>query len=234
MEESDWYDKHYYNKTQIRPELWYEYAEKLLSKNNSTDVKTIVEIGCGTGVGLKYITENSMFTTSNLKVYGTDLSDNAINQARKNIPYGIFHKYIGGKLDIQDRSADLIILMEVFEHFDDPQFYLNEIKRILKPQGYLLLSFPNYLNFPWYVLRILAEKLNKPSWIMLQPTDKIYNYIGLKNLLKKNSLSLVESLGCVYFPPVLYKYEAQAITNFLNKTKLELFAFHPVMLFRYE
>jgi SAM-dependent methyltransferase len=46
------------------------------------------------------------------------------------------------QLPLQDASMDTVILLEVLEHLRKPQDALQEIARVLRPQGRLLLSVP--------------------------------------------------------------------------------------------
>ncbi|MFH1678530.1 MAG: class I SAM-dependent methyltransferase [Candidatus Omnitrophota bacterium] len=49
-------------------------------------------------------------------------------------------------LPFEDGSFDCVVMLEVIEHLKDPYFVLREINRILKKDGFLLLSTPNILN----------------------------------------------------------------------------------------
>jgi SAM-dependent methyltransferase len=50
------------------------------------------------------------------------------------------------KLDLKDNQADIIYCSEVLEHMPNPKGFLNDIKRVLKPNGYLVLTTPNEPN----------------------------------------------------------------------------------------
>jgi SAM-dependent methyltransferase len=50
------------------------------------------------------------------------------------------------RLPFQDGSFDVVLLSEVIEHVPDPGLVLAEIGRVLKPGGYLLITWPfNYM-----------------------------------------------------------------------------------------
>lgn len=51
-------------------------------------------------------------------------------------------------LSFPDNTFDLIISVEVIEHVGDPERMIGEIQRVLKPRGFLLITFP-YLDFPF-------------------------------------------------------------------------------------
>ena len=59
--------------------------------------------------------------------------------------------------DLPDHSFDLISLWEVLEHLPDPRAMLGEIKRLLAPEGLLLIMVPNARSL---VTRVLHEKSN--------------------------------------------------------------------------
>jgi len=48
------------------------------------------------------------------------------------------------KLPFEDNSFDLVICSEVLEHLEDYLAAINEIYRVLKPEGKFLLSVPSY------------------------------------------------------------------------------------------
>ncbi len=67
-------------------------------------------------------------------------------------------------LPISDSSADVVLMLEVLEHFSiDPLFAFSEINRILKPDGFLILSTPNALNanFLWKLIAA-TNPFNEP------------------------------------------------------------------------
>ncbi|MBI5873338.1 MAG: class I SAM-dependent methyltransferase [Candidatus Omnitrophica bacterium] len=105
------------------------------------------------------------------------------------------------RLPFPDEHFDLILFAEVIEHLMNPFFVIDEIKRILKPKGILILSTPNILNIASR-LRFLFEgsynffreptldyiKLNKNN---LQNMHIIpWRYQELEYLLFKNGLKV--------------------------------------------
>lgn len=47
-------------------------------------------------------------------------------------------------LPLQDQSVDIVFATQVIEHVTDPHRMVRECKRILRPDGYLILSGPFY------------------------------------------------------------------------------------------
>lgn len=51
------------------------------------------------------------------------------------------------KMPYKNGEFDLVLMTEVIEHLTaNPQVYLSEIKRVLKPNGYLLITTPNAVH----------------------------------------------------------------------------------------
>jgi|WetSurMetagenome_2_1015567.scaffolds.fasta_scaffold30568_3 ubiquinone/menaquinone biosynthesis C-methylase UbiE len=68
------------------------------------------------------------------------------------------------KTDIEENSFDIVLFTEVMEHIYEPEKALNEINRILKPNGYLLGSVPFVQDehvMPYDFYRYTSVSLNK-------------------------------------------------------------------------
>ena len=83
--------------------------------------------------------------------------------------------YDGKTFPCNDNSFDIVISNEVLEHVFEPEMFLKEIHRVLKDDGYFLLTVP----FVWDEHE--------------QPNDfGRYTSFGLKHILKKNSFEIIE------------------------------------------
>lgn len=72
------------------------------------------------------------------------------------------------QLPFSDHSFDLIIIQDVIEHLNETKFFINEVKRVLKPKGMIYLSTPNkyslfnFLSDPHFGLPVVSV-LNRES-----------------------------------------------------------------------
>lgn len=100
----------------------------------------IVDIGCGTGSNLE-----TLAATSARQVVGFDLELSALRHAcrrtegRANVVAGLAER-----LALPERSAGIVVAMDVLEHLDDDVVALREMHRVLAPQGIVLVTVPAY------------------------------------------------------------------------------------------
>ncbi|MER7477510.1 class I SAM-dependent methyltransferase [Streptomyces sp. NPDC126510] len=106
--------------------------------------QTIIDIGCGDGTAAA----TAAPLLPGHRVIGVDWSQDALRRARTRIPYAVRGELTGGGLPFASGSADAVLFSEVVEHLVDPDAALDEIRRILRPGGHLMLSTPNLAA--WY------------------------------------------------------------------------------------
>lgn len=100
---------------------------------------TAIEIGCGEGFSTQrlhaMLPGQATFTASE---YVADM----VPRAQEHNPDVAIVKESAYELTHADNSFDVVFLLEVLEHLDFPDKALTEIKRVLKPGGYLILGVP--------------------------------------------------------------------------------------------
>lgn len=108
------------------------------------DGSKVLDVGCNSGEFIKYLKEKKK-----CDVYGVDISQQLIDTCMKK---GLENVWCvdADKLPFEDNTFDVVTLMEVLEHFDDPIPCLKEIRRVLKPNGHFLGTCP-HANLERYV-----------------------------------------------------------------------------------
>jgi len=223
-----WYDN-YYHKEQLGLTSWYEAAIPLL-KDFLKSENNLLEAGAGVSELLRYLNKENLVKPSNM--YACDQSSEAMRVLKDKIPGCNTSTEDLYKTSYTNEKFDFVLLMETIEHLEDPYAGLREISRIIKPKGYLFISFPNYFNVPWYIIRLLSRLLNRPNWINLQPVDKIYTYPLIVHFAGKMGFKFIKSAGSCYYPPLLNRFEPRFFDNLLNSLGLAPLSFHPVLVFQ--
>ncbi len=161
-----------------------------------TDKKDLLDIGCAAGWFLTF-SRKSGFLPS-----GIEPQPNLAKMARKNCS--------GAKIlvgDIQKNKLSLnnfnvVTLLSVFEHFDNPQKAMQFIKRTIKPNGLLVIQTPNGQSWTMFLSRFLLYisqgKISTPIITLFQSeyVSKhwyIYNKDSLQGLLEKFGFKVLQT-----------------------------------------
>lgn len=98
---------------------------------------TLLDIGCSTGEVMR-----SFRSTGTWAVHGVEINPDVAEMARSQHGLNVF----GGALEeaaYPDRHFDAITMWDVFEHLHDPNATLQEVHRVLKDDGLLVIRVPN-------------------------------------------------------------------------------------------
>jgi len=106
--------------------------------------RDVVDIGCGTGWGTALLAQAPA-----RRCVGVDRDEGAVAQARKAYPdAGEFRVDDAQELSLPTDAFDVAICLETIEHLADPERALDEIRRVLRPSGLLVISSPNPRVYP--------------------------------------------------------------------------------------
>lgn len=106
------------------------------SKLGLRDDLKVVDLGCGEGNFLKLIEENF----KNVKTFGIDIEPNVLEL--KNFLKAEIKIADIRESGFPDNFFDIAFCLDVLEHFKDLEKPVKEIRRILKPDGLLIVSLP--------------------------------------------------------------------------------------------
>lgn len=131
---------------------------KLLAVENG---KVFADIGAGSG----YFTEELFSFVSGSTIYALDIQQEMIDYLKENMPANIIPKLIVDSiLPLDDDSIDGLWSMTVYHEVPNIEFFLSEIKRVLKTGAKILLvdwdkSESACVRGPKYETRVASDKV---------------------------------------------------------------------------
>ena len=122
--------------------LEIEHYQRYLSVRKLVENKVVLDAACGEGYG------SNILATVAKQVTGIDIDEDTVLRARESYKVTPNVTYLQGsieKLPIEDNSVDVVVSFETIEHVPEEtqEKFLNEISRVLKKDGILIMSTPN-------------------------------------------------------------------------------------------
>jgi len=196
-----------YNKRYF--ESWYlpywnkrkKYFQKIFTEveKNIKKKGKLLDIGCGVGIFLEVAKEKGW------EVYGQEVSSFAIEWCR-NKGLKVLDKPLP-ELNLPENSFDLVSMFDVIAHIREPVEYLNICKKILKPDGYLIVKTPSHSNF-LFTFNKLFSFTGKTKTLLHIPAQ-IFHFSSLEYILEKTGFTPLKTYK-------LQEYNKFSIRDFRN------------------
>ena len=189
---------------------------KLKNKKKPLDKINILDIGCGGGL------LSEPMTRLGANVTGIDASSKNINIAKHHAKKNKLKiNYICSspeKLKIK-KKFDVILNMEIVEHVDDINFFINSSSKLLKKNGLMFVATLNKTLKSYMFAIIGAEYVLRWLPIGTHDWEKFVKPEDLKNILHKNNLKL-EKLDGMNFNIIKDEWSISSDTsiNYITKS----------------
>ena len=128
----------------------YEHLHRYAICQQFVRGKSVLDIASGEGYG------SAMLAKIAKSVVGVDIDAQAIQHASQTYVSSENLSFICGSataIPLTDASIDVVVSFETIEHLEDHETMLCEIRRVLKPNGVLIISSPDkrtYSDIPQY------------------------------------------------------------------------------------
>ena len=146
----------------------------------------VLDVGCGDA------RLSSGLVSSVTEVVGLDIHESALLEAQKK---GL--KTISSDIEttwqINDKSIDLVLILDTLEHISDCEFILNEAKRVLKNDGSIIITIPNHFDLKNRLNILFGGGIIHWSNVQYGETSWKYSHIRFLNLIELKTL--VDSVG---------------------------------------
>ena len=147
--------------------------------------------------------------------YGTDISANTINQITDRDDEHFKVSDVMEGLPFADNTFDLVFALEIMEHVESPTSMLIECRRVLKPDGALILSVPN--PYCWVEIygnwRKIPESEGHVSSFTLQTISRLVSFNGMKIVGRCGTFFRVPFIHRLFKSPPVFKSNLMFLTR---------------------
>ncbi len=160
----------------------------------------ILDVGCGTGANLLMLSKYG-------DAEGVDVSEDALSFCRER---GIDKVRLGAgeALPYDDGTFDLVTAFDVVEHMDDDLAGLKEFRRVLRPDGRVLIIVPTFM-FLWGVQDEVSNHRRR------------YRLPELRSVLEQAGFEIERSTyaNITFFLPILVVRKFMRLTGIRAETE---------------
>ncbi len=201
---------------------------------------TALDLGCGPGQYMVHLSQLGF------DCCGADISEEMLQVAREKLPASPFVKWIHSDcrdVPVEDQCFDLVLCVGVLEYLADDRSALKEIRRLIKPGGGVILTFPNLyklrnlLNPYYYLVRLwtylFARKSSQTSPDVTEQldhgksTERRYSLPHVRKLAAGAGFHVMDVQSCCFGPFSLWKQEMLPLSRTIKfSTALEALQRH--------
>lgn len=182
-------------------QLGVDTVVSYLKENNAFKAgDSVAEIGSAEGGVLAALVEQGA-----KNALGTDIVEHRLEMGRKisdmggiNIQFA-YHDIINEDLKPEWKNAfDLVLLRDVIEHLDFTTIALTNISKLIKPGGFLFVTFPPYYSPFGGHQHTVGNKLGMVPYVHLLPNPLFYSFL---NGGRENDIGEVKRLQTIKLTP---------------------------------
>jgi ubiquinone/menaquinone biosynthesis C-methylase UbiE len=125
-------------------EMWNEHWHRYHYVRPLVAGKRVLDVACGEGYGSR------LLAGAAANVTGVDIAKDAITHARATYASQVNLAFIEASctaLPLEDAAFDVVVSFETIEHITEHDSFLDEVKRVLTPNGVLMISSPNKAEY---------------------------------------------------------------------------------------
>lgn len=160
--------------------------------------KDVLDIGCGNG-----FLGNHFKSLGAKSADGCDISKEAVKKATEVLDFVVecdlevddfSEKFLGKKYDV-------IVATELIEHLFKPDIFVEKIKPLLKENGVLILTTPNFLVWTNRLRMLFGQFEYTKTGFLDEGHIHFFTYTSLKKMLKENGYQVVDENN-IYHPKI--------------------------------
>ncbi|MGE0462757.1 MAG: class I SAM-dependent methyltransferase [Vicinamibacterales bacterium] len=127
-------------------------VESTLIRRHAPRVEPVLDLGCGDGTF-------AAVTLATPLAYGLDPNGADLARARRSGVYTHVHEAPAHRIPLPDHACGLVLANSVLEHIPDLDPVLQEAHRVLRPEGWLVITAPNHRFGDGFGVVVMLERV---------------------------------------------------------------------------
>lgn len=167
--------------------------------NQLTENSKVLDVGCAQGFLGEFIHKNFNCTVVGIDYLKQHIDESA-NKNSYNELFQIDLNLLSDEMDKYTGYFDFIILADVLEHLYNPQDLINKMKKLLNPNGKIIISIPN-ITHGSILLNLINNKFNyTPNGLLDNTHIRFYSLYSFVDLLNQENLEILSLKSSVASP----------------------------------
>ena len=159
-------------------------ADYLKEKEPEKRQFALLDVGVGSGRSMRYIESESL--SDRINFYGIDNSVRRLSNVYASHQWGLTRSDIEKGIPFKSALFDIVLFEQVLEHLVNPSSVIEEIARVLRPDGLLVVGVP---IFPWGIshIRKLIVYISARWFGVTRSHLQAFDTMSIKSLVSANN-----------------------------------------------
>lgn len=199
---------------------YYSHVREEIEQLLPAHVDRILEVGCGRGETLAWIKDSKGAKFA----CGVELFEESAAAAARKLDCVVTGNFEAIELPAEVNAFDVILCLDVLEHFVDPWKAIHRLDGLLRPGGVLIASIPNVRYFRVVLALLFQGRWDYEDFGILDRTH-------LRFFTKRTALELLQTSGMRLESISATGLEKGRKTRYLHM--LTLFMLRPLFEYQY-
>jgi SAM-dependent methyltransferase len=174
--------------------------------------RTVLDVGCGTGQNAMHLHARGMI------IDGVTLSTVEADAASAYCRHVHVWDLEQGLPSLGSDTYDVVICSHVLEHICFPSKVLRDIRKVLQPEGQLIVAIPNLLFYKNRLTLLRGKFEYQPSGIMDDTHFRWYTYASTQRLLERHGFQRLAAFAEGSFPiPFLRRHIPEPVVREIDQ-----------------
>jgi len=184
----------------------FEKCQRMILEEFPGNDHKLLDIGCNEGIFCV------QFLKRGWQCYGIDIRDDLVKKAKEKGVKAVVYD-VSQKIPAKSNFFDAVFIGELLDMVEDTDSVLDEINRVLKRNGILVVTVPNLTSLRNRFTVLFGEEPWPfvDGWKGDQPHLRVYTLEGLKKQLRENGFKFIKADGVGLGPFNLLRKELKPV-----------------------